>query len=84
MLVGLGGGEREVRVVEGAGFNLSCHVAVPASIDSKVGYHDCVKNSFMLLVGDHHLETGRPGATGGRYQVLPRIQPVTSMAFIMI
>ena len=26
----------EVRVVEGQSFNLPCHVAVPASIDSKV------------------------------------------------
>ena len=32
----VGGAGRAVRVVEGQSFNLSCHVAVPASIDSKV------------------------------------------------
>ena len=32
----VGGSERDLRVVEGAGFNLSCSVAVAARIDSKV------------------------------------------------
>ena len=67
----------EVRVVEERSFNLSCRVSVPVIIDSKVRTSSRVSSYLPLRFirnnlspnsdypGDHHLEAGWPGASGG-------------------